>query len=88
MNRPPTADELERIVAKAREDFADLLPTDAGPSLTVEQARNVTIVAGILIRAPRAVLCGALAASFVQAFGKAAPVIARRLVEVHGDGDA
>jgi hypothetical protein len=67
------------VQRQAAEAFGDLVPT--GPMPTVEQVEQVQALARILVQADPMMLAGSLAACLLSTYGKAAPVIARRMVE-------
>jgi hypothetical protein len=77
----PTQQQCDRISASAREKFGDVWPE--GEGLTPEKAEHIEVLTKILIELEESAARGALAAALLEIYGKAAPVIARRMVEVY-----
>lgn len=83
--RPLTQDDCDALNARVAEKFGDLMPD--GKQLTPEMGRQLLPLVQILSQVSHGALAGALAASMLDTYGKAAPLIARRMVEVYGELD-
>jgi hypothetical protein len=77
-----TQDDCDRLTAEAEAAFGDLVP--GGSPLTVEVADQLGVLCRILCNAPHHVIVGAFAGVLLTLHGKAAPLLARRLVETCG----
>jgi hypothetical protein len=63
--------------------FGDLVPE--GRPLTPEMYEQLLALAGLLEKMSPRALAGACAGMLLEQYGKAAPLVARRMVEVFGE---
>jgi hypothetical protein len=76
-----TEEDCERIIQKTKDQFGDLVPEGGG--ITPEKAEQITVLTRILVDLDPNAAAGMLATMLLGSYGKAAPLLARRLVEVY-----